>query len=70
MKSGKHTKYKELPASTMVDEQAVLVVAAGDVKIDNPKYKAEFGKKAKMLSRDEVEKYSQYDGWVDVCKGY
>lgn len=108
--------------SFMVEEQAVLIVAAGDAKIDNPKYKAEFGKKAKMLSRDEVEtlvghavggvcpfavkegvkvyldvslkrfdtvfpacgssnsaieltipeleKYSGYEGWVDVCKGY
>ena len=30
-------------------------MTAGDVKIDNPKYKAKFGKKAKMLSLDEVE---------------
>jgi prolyl-tRNA editing enzyme YbaK/EbsC (Cys-tRNA(Pro) deacylase) len=28
---------------------------AGDAKIDNPKYKARFGAKAKMLSPDEVE---------------
>lgn len=41
--------------SFMVDGQAVLIVAAGDAKIDNPKYKAKFGKKAKMLSPDEVE---------------
>lgn len=33
----------------------VLVVAAGDARIDNPKYKAFFGVKAKMLSHDEVE---------------
>jgi prolyl-tRNA editing enzyme YbaK/EbsC (Cys-tRNA(Pro) deacylase) len=33
----------------------VLVVAAGDAKIDNPKYKAFFGEKAKMLSFDEAE---------------
>lgn len=108
--------------SFMVDEQAVLIVAAGDAKINNPGYKTEFGKKAKMLSRDEVEtlvghavggvcpfavnegvkvyldvslkrfdtvfpacgssnsaieltipeleKYSGYERWVDVCKGY
>ncbi len=100
----------------------VLVVAAGDAKIDNPKYKAQFGAKAKMLSPKEaeglvghavggvcpfavnsgvsvwldvslrrfdtvfpacgsansaieltileLEKYSGYAGWVDVCKGY
>ena len=38
-----------------VGEKVVLVVAAGDVKIDNPKYKAVFGAKAKMLSFDEAE---------------
>ncbi len=41
--------------SFMVGEQAILIVTAGDVKIDNAKYKAQFGKKAKMLSPDEVE---------------
>lgn len=41
--------------SFMVNDHAVLVVAAGDVKIDNPKYKAQFGKKAKMLSPQEAE---------------
>ncbi len=107
--------------SFMVDHP-VLVVAAGDAKIDNPKYKAQFGKKAKMLSPEDVEtlvghavggvcpfavnegvevyldvslkrfetvfpacgssnsaielsipeleRYSRYVGWVDVCKGY
>lgn len=38
-----------------VGEQVVLVVAAGDAKIDNPKYKAFFGTKAKMLSFEEAE---------------
>lgn len=33
----------------------VLIVAAGDGKIDNAKYKAHFGKKAKMLAFDEAE---------------
>ena len=108
--------------SFMVENEAVLIVTAGDAKIDNPKYKAKFGKKAKMLSLDEVEtlvghavggvcpfavnegvivyldislkrfetvfpacgssnsaieltipeleKYSGYAEWVDVCKGY
>ena len=41
--------------SFIVGEQAILIVAAGDVKIDNAKYKARFGKKAKMLSPEEVE---------------
>ncbi len=108
--------------SFMVEHEAVLIVTAGDAKIDNSKYKAEFGKKAKMLSPDEVEtlvghavggvcpfavndgvkvyldvslkrfdtvfpacgssnsaieltiseleEYSGYEKWVDVCKGY
>lgn len=43
--------------SFMVEGQAVLIVAAGDARIDNPKYKAKFGKKAKMLSTDEVEAF-------------
>lgn len=108
--------------SFMVDGHAVLVVAAGDAKIDNPKYKAQFAAKAKMLSPEEaetlvghavggvcpfavnegvtvyldislkrfetvfpacgssnsaieltiseLEKYSGYADWIDVCKGY
>lgn len=108
--------------SFMVDGKAILVVAAGDAKIDNSKYKAHFLTKAKMLSPDEaielighavggicpfginegvtvyldkslkrfstvfpacgssnsaieltieeLEKYSNYSSWVDVCKGW
>ena len=41
--------------SFLVDGQAILVVAAGDVKIGNPKYKAQFGTKAKMLSAQQAE---------------
>lgn len=41
--------------SFMLDDGAILVVAAGDAKVDNTKYKAEFGKKAKMLTPYEVE---------------
>ncbi len=43
--------------SFLVNGHAVLVVAAGDARIDNPKYKAKFGVKAKMLSPDEVETF-------------
>jgi len=108
--------------SFAVGEKAVLVVTAGDTKIDNPRYKAQFGVKAKMLTPDEavslvghgvgavcpfavnpgvevyldislkrfetvfpacgssnsaieltipeLEKYSGYIAWVDVCKGW
>ena len=41
--------------SFLVDGHAILIVTAGDVKIDNAKYKAHFGCKAKMLTPDEVE---------------
>lgn len=108
--------------SFLVDGHAMLVVAAGDAKVDNSKYKARFCTKAKMLSPGEVEelvghavggvcpfavkegvtvyldvslkrfdtvfpacgsshsaieltipeleKYSGFAEWVDVCKGY
>lgn len=36
-------------------EGVALIVMAGDAKIDNHKYKAQFATKAKMLSFEEVE---------------
>lgn len=108
--------------SFMVDGKAVLIVAAGDAKVDNGRYKAQFGTKAKMLTPDEavellghavggvcpfalnegvtvyldeslkrfptvfpacgssnsaieltipeLEQYSGYVAWIDVCKGW
>lgn len=108
--------------SFKVNDACVLIVAAGDAKIDNAKYKAEFSTKAKMLSAeealamighavggicpfavndgvkvyldcslkrfstvfpacgssnsaieltlDQLEKYSNYITWVDVCKAW
>ncbi len=108
--------------SFLVNGNVILIVAAGDARIDNPKYKAKFGAKAKMLSPGdaenlighavggvcpfavnegvdiyldvslkrfetvfpacgssnsaieltipELEKYSGFTKWVDVCKGY
>ena len=41
--------------SFKVGEDPILIVAAGDAKIANAKYKATFGEKAKMLSFEEVE---------------
>lgn len=40
--------------SFITDEGPALIVAAGDAKIDNPKYKAQFHTKAKMLTPDEA----------------
>lgn len=106
--------------SFKVNDKPILIVVAGDAKIDNSKYKAQFNKKAKMLTYDEVlelighpvggvcpfaindgvevyldkslkrfetvypacgsansaielsieelENYSSYNSWIDVCK--
>ena len=108
--------------SFLTEEGPILIVAAGDAKIDNPKYKAQFGTKAKMpapadveglvghgvggvcpfavkegvrvyldrslkrfetvfpacgssnsaieLTLEELERYSGFVSWVDVCKGW
>ena len=41
--------------SFMVDGAPVLILAAGDAKIDNSKYKGQFHTKAVMLPFDDVE---------------
>ena len=41
--------------SFLVGDQPILIVTAGDTKIDNAKYKHFFGTKAKMIPGDEVE---------------
>lgn len=41
--------------SFLIEEQAILIIAAGDAKVDNKKYKAKFSTKAKMLSPDQVD---------------
>lgn len=108
--------------SFKLDGKCILIVVAGDAKIDNSKYKQRFGAKAKMLSAEEniemvghavggvcpfavnenvdvyldeslkrfktvfpacgssnsaieltieeLEEFSNYKQWVDVCKGW
>ena len=108
--------------SFLVGDSCILIVAAGDARVDNKKYKDRFGAKAKMLAHDDVpeyighavggvcpfavkegvkvyldeslkrfetvfpaagsansaieltipelEQYSKFDGWVDVCKDW
>lgn len=108
--------------SFKINDKAILIVMAGDAKIDNSKYKAQYHTKAVMLTGDEVEqitghpvggvcpfgirsdievyldeslkrfvkiypacgsrnsaielslkeleKYSNYKEWIDVCKGW
>ena len=41
--------------SFQAGERCVLVVAAGDAKVDNAKFKAQFQTKAKMLTPQEAE---------------
>lgn len=41
--------------SFMVEGGPVLIVAAGDAKVDNQKYKGRFKTKARMLSPEEVD---------------
>lgn len=42
--------------SLRLDDEVVLLVARGDARIDNRKYKDTFGQKARMLGLDEVER--------------
>lgn len=43
--------------SFIIDERPILILAEGMARVDNKKYKAEFGKKAKMIPREAVEEY-------------
>ena len=41
--------------SFLVEDRCILILAAGDAKFDNKKYKAQFHTKAKMLLAGQVE---------------
>lgn len=64
--------------SFKVDDHAVLIVTCGDTKVDNKKYKAKFGTKAKMLTPEEVIEYTghaiggvcPFDNPEGKCKVY
>ena len=45
------------PDVSTADERPILILAEGMARVDNKKYKAQFGKKAKMIPREEVEGY-------------
>lgn len=47
--------------SFKLDDRCVLIVCAGDVRVDNKKYKSFFSKKAKMLTLEEVFSYTGYN---------
>lgn len=44
--------------SFLTKEGPILIVAAGDTKIDNARYKAHFGQKAKMLTPEQALEYT------------
>lgn len=43
--------------SFVVDDKPIIIVASGDAKIDNTKYKSIFSSKAKMIPFDKVEEF-------------
>ena len=45
----------------MVNDAPVMILCAGDAKISNQKYKAQFNTKAKMLSFDQVHELIGHD---------
>lgn len=47
--------------SFKVDDAPILIVAAGDAKVDNSKYKAYFHTKAKMLTHEEAHTLIGHD---------
>lgn len=58
---GCETKQIVKTLSFLVDGLPVLLVAAGNVKIDNKKYKATFNQKSKMIPAELVEEYIGHD---------
>lgn len=47
--------------SFKVEDKPVIIVVAGDAKIDNGKYKAQFHTKAKMLTHEEAHSLIGHD---------
>ncbi len=47
--------------SFLIDDKAILIVTSGDAKIDNAKYKHYFGKKAKMIPFEDVERLTGHE---------
>ena len=57
---------KTLSFYTKERDTAILIVTAGDTKIDNSKFKHFFSMKAKMLSPEDVETYTSVTTYLDV----
>ena len=52
---------KTLSFYTKEKDGAILILTAGDMKIDNSKFKHFFGMKAKMLAPEDVEPLTGHD---------
>lgn len=57
-----HTEGKRIAKSMsfLIDEQPILVIFAGDARVDNHKFKMRFHKKATMIKHDDVERLIGY----------
>ena len=47
--------------SFKVDDHPIIIVVAGDAKVDNSRYKAQFHTKAKMLTHEEAHELIGHD---------
>ena len=47
--------------SFKVEDKPIIVVVAGDAKVDNSRYKAQFHTKAKMLTHEEAHEWIGHD---------
>ena len=48
--------------SFKVEDKPIIIVVAGDAKVDNSRYKAQFHTKAKMLTHEEAHELIGHDG--------
>lgn len=58
---GCETKQIAKTLAFLIDDSPILVVAAGNVKVDNKKYKATFHQKPKMIASELLEEYIGHD---------
>lgn len=47
--------------SFKVEDKPIIIVVAGDAKVDNSRYKAQFHTKAKMLTHEEAHQFIGHD---------
>ena len=54
--------------SFLIEDRPVIILAEGMARVNNKKYKAQFGKKARMIPREKVEEYIGHEaGCVCPC---